>query len=334
MNRIRLAWSRTVSILPPSLILVGVGLFAGSQVLAQDYPSRPVKIVVPLAAGGPTDVTARRIGLALQERLGQPVVIENRTGAGAAIGIEFVARSKPDGYTLLMGTPFLAIGESIAKNLPYDRKRDLLPVALVERGTLVLVVSPTLPVKTVAELVAYGKANPGKLSYASVGHGTISHMTMELFKSVTGLDITNVPYRGTGPAMVAVMSGEVQITVDALTTAGPQIDGGKVRALAVTAGRRAAARPDIPTVAESGYPGFDATFWAGLLVPAGTPADIVARLNRDVRAALTTQDMQQWFAKVGTEAGDMSPDGFARSIDDQAVRYAAAAKAAGIQPKE
>lgn len=334
MKNQRATWSRSLAIHLSSLILAGAALVVGAPASAQDYPSRPVKIVVPLAAGGPTDVTARRIGIALQERLGQPVVIENRTGAGAAIGIEFVARSKPDGYTLLMGTPFLAIGESIAKDLPYDRKRDLMPVALVERGTLVLVVSPTLPVKSVAELVAYGKANPGKLSYASVGHGTISHMTMELFKSVTGLDIVNVPYRGTGPAMIAVQSGEVQMTVDALTTAGPQIDGGKVRALAVTAGKRAAARPDIPTIAEAGYPGFDASFWAGLLVPAGTPADIVARLNRDVRAALATQDMQQWFAKIGTEAGDLPPEGFARFIDDQAVRYAAAAKAAGIQAKE
>ncbi|MBM3518687.1 MAG: tripartite tricarboxylate transporter substrate binding protein [Alphaproteobacteria bacterium] len=317
-----------------ALVVAMLSLAAGSPASAQDYPTRPVRIVVPLAAGGPTDVTARRIGAALQERLGQPVVIENRTGAGASIGIEFVARSQPDGYTLLMGTPFLAIGESIQRDLPYNRKRDLLPVALVERGTLVLVVSPSVPAKNVAELVSHAKTIPGKLSYASVGHGTISHMTMELFKSVAGLDILNIPYRGTGPAMQAVIAGDVHMTVDALTTAGGHIDGGKVRAVAVTAGRRAAARPDIPTIAEGGYPGFDATFWAGLLVPAGTPGEIVNRLNRETRAALATPEMQQWFARIGTEAGNTSPAEFARFIDDQAVRYAMAAKAAGIQPKE
>jgi tripartite-type tricarboxylate transporter receptor subunit TctC len=305
----------------------------GAAASAADYPTRLVKIVVPLAAGGPTDATARRIGVALQERLGQPVVIENRTGAGAQIGTEFVARSPADGYTLLMGTPFLAIGESIAKDLPYDRKRDFVPVALVESGTLVMVVTPSLPANTVAEFIAYGKANPGKLSYASVGHGTISHMTTELFKAMAGLDILNVPYRGTGPAMLAVMAGEVQLTFDALTTAGAQVEGGKVRALAVTAAKRAAMLPNVPAIAET-LPGFDATFWAGLLAPAGTPSDIVERLNREVRAVLATPDMREQFAKLGTDPGDLSPQEFARFLDDQAARYALAAKAAGIQAKE
>ena len=309
-------------------VVAGIGLTIGAAA-AQGYPNKPVRIIVPLAAGGPTDATARRVGAALQEKWGQPVIIENKTGAGAQIGTDYVAKAAPDGYTLLMGTPFLVIGESIVKDLPYERKRDFVPVALVESGTLVIVTTPGLAAKTVPEFIAYAKANPGKLSYASVGNGTISQMTMELFKATAGLDILNVPYRGTGPAMLAVMSGEVQATVDALTTAGAQVEAGKVHGLAVTASTRSPLFPTMPTVAET-LPGFNALFWAGLLAPAGTPKDIVAKVNADVRAVLATPAMKEQFAKVGTDTSDMTTEQFARFLDDQAALFAVAAKAAGL----
>ena len=330
MNRIRLAWSRTVSILPPSLILVGVGLFAGSQVLAQDYPSRPVKIVVPLAAGGPTDVTARRIGLALQERLGQPVVIENRTGAGAAIGIEFVARSKPDGYTLLMGTPFLAIGESIAKNLPYDRKRDLLPVALVERGTLVLVVSPTLPVKTVAELVAYGKANPGKLSYGSVGTGSTTHLAGEILATMANVNMLHVPYKGAAPVMTDLLGGQINCTFLNIAALMPYIKSGQVRPIGVSTLKRSPLLSELPAIAET-YPGFEVNSWYGMMAPAKTPANIVNLLQKEIAKILQMPEIIQTLQAVGLAVEGTTPEQYAEQIKRDLSRWETAVAKAGIQ---
>jgi tripartite-type tricarboxylate transporter receptor subunit TctC len=298
------------------------------------YPDRPIRIVVPLAAGGPTDAKARLIAPRLQERLGQPVIVDNKPGAGAQIGTDFVAKAPADGYTLLMGTPSLTINDSIGRDLPYDRKRDFVAVAMAGFGPLVLVSPPSLPVKSVADLVAYTKANDGKVSYASVGHGSISNLTMELFRSMAGVNMTNVPYRGTGPALVAVMAGEVQATVDAITTAAAQIEGGKVTALAVTTAKRSPLLPNVPTLVESGFAGFDIPFWAGLFAPAATPVAIINRLNAEVRSLLSTAEMAEQFRKLGTETGNMTVAEFARYVDDQAALYAKAAKAAGLGAKE
>jgi tripartite-type tricarboxylate transporter receptor subunit TctC len=319
-------------------LAIGIGgaLSPGAAALAQtgDYPNRAIRIIVPLAPGGPTDAKARLIAPKLQEKFGQPVIVENKTGAVAQIGTEFVAKSPPDGYTLLMGTPSLTITEAISKDLPYDRKRDFIPVALAGAGPLVLVSPPNMPFKTAADLIAYAKANDGKGSYASVGHGSISHLTMELFCAMAGIKMANIQYRGTGPAMVAVMAGEVQATVDAITTAAAQIDGGKVTALAVTTARRSPLLPNVPTLVEAGFAGFDIPFWAGLFAPAGTPAAIVEKLNAEVRTALSTADMAEQFRKLGTETGKLSVAEFAKYVDDQAALYAKAAKAAGIGAKE
>jgi len=316
-------------------LLAGMGnLLAGNPVEAQDYPTRIIRIVVPLTAGGPTDAKARLIAPKLHERFGQPVIIENKPGAGAVIGTEFVARAQADGHTLLMGTPSLTINDGIGKKLPYDRKKDFVPVALVGSGPLVMTVPPNLPPKTVAEFVAYTKANAGKASYASVGHGTISHLTTEYFKSLSGADLTNIPYSGTGPAMLAIMAGDVQVIFDATTTVVPQVTGGKVRGLAVTTLKRSPLLPDVPTLAESGYPGFDIPFWAGLFAPAGTPKEVVEKLNREVRAILATAEMRTQLANLGTEPGELTAEQFAAYVDDQAARYKAAATAANIQASE
>ena len=314
-------------------VAAAIGL-AAAPAVAQDWPSRPIRIIVPLAAGGPTDAKARLLAPKLQERLGQPVVVENRPGAAAVIGTELVARAAPDGHTLLMGTPSITINESISKNLPYDRKRDFVPVALVGSGPLVLVVPTTLPPRTIAEFIAHAKANAGKISYASVGNGSISHLTTELFRSRAGIEMTNSPYGGTGPALLAIMSGDVQLAVDAITTAGPQIAGGKMRALAVTTAARSPLLPDVPTVAESGFPGFDIPFWAGLFARSGTPPEILQRLNRETVAILDAPDMREQLARLGTEPGRLDMAGFAKYVEDQAIGYAAAAKAADIKPAE
>lgn len=317
-------------------VAAGSALSMSSAALAQagDYPNRAIRIIVPLAPGGPTDAKARLIAPKLQEKFGQPVIVENKTGAVAQIGTEFVAKSPPDGYTLLMGTPSLTITEAISKDLPYDRKRDFIPVAMAGYGPLILVAPPSLPLKTTADLIAYAKANDGKTSYASVGHGSISHLTMELFCAMAGIKMANIQYRGTGPALVAVMAGEVQATVDAITTAASQIEGGKVTALAVTTARRSPLLPNVPTLVEAGFAGFDIPFWAGLFAPAGTPSAIIEKLNTEVRTLLSTAEMAEQFRKLGTETGKMTTAEFAKYVDDQAAIYAKAAKAAGIGAKE
>jgi tripartite-type tricarboxylate transporter receptor subunit TctC len=269
-----------------------------SAAVAQDYPNRPIKWVVTFPAGGPTDVAARIMAPWLSEHLGQQVIVENRAGSGGNIGTHTVITSPPDGYTLLFCTIANAISVSLYSKLPFDFMRDMVPVAGTLRMTNVMEVHPSVPARTVSEFIAYAKANPGKVSYASAGHGTSIHLSAELFKVMTGVNLVHVPYRGSAPALVDMLSGQVQVMFDNLTSSIQHIKDGKLRALAVTAAARSNILPDVPTVGET-VPGFEATAWWGVCAPKGTPAAIVDKLTRAFNALLADPKMNARFADLG-----------------------------------
>jgi tripartite-type tricarboxylate transporter receptor subunit TctC len=300
---------------------------------AQDYPSRPVRIVVPSSPGGGTDILARVLADHLSRSLGGQVFVENRPGAGQMIGIEQVARAAPDGYTLLMAASTLAINPAMYKKVNYDALRDFAPISQVAGLPNVLVVHPSLPAKSVAELIALAKQKPGQLTYASAGIGTSPHMGMELFKSMAGIDLQHVPFRGTGPAVTEMLSGRVPTGLSNTLTAIPHIEAGSLRALAVTGTKRAQALPQVPTIAEAGVPGYDAMQWYGLLAPAGTPPAIVARLQADIARALNLPDVKEKLAADGAEAVGSTPAQFTALIKDEVEKWAKVARAARIEPQ-
>src|SRR5882724_7025452 len=250
-----------------------------SAAAAAQYPARPVRFIVPSAVGGGTDIIARAISLKLSESLGQQFVVENRPGAGQMIGIELAAKAPADGYTILMAASTLAINPIMYKNVPYDPVRDFAPITQAATLANVIVVHPSLPVKSIAELIAYAKAHPGQLNFASAGIGTSPQMSIELFKSMAGIDMVHIPYKGSAPGVVDLLAGQVLVMAPNLLTALPHIKSGKLRALAVTSAKRTEALPEVPTVAEAGVPGYASTQWYGVLAPAGTPPQIVARLH-------------------------------------------------------
>jgi len=298
--------------------------------LAQ-YPARAVHVVVPFPAGGPTDILARALGQKLSERWGQPVVVDNKPGAGGAIGSEFVAKAPADGYTLLMATSSThSIGPALQK-LPYDPQRDFAPISQVSNATNVLVVSPKLGVSSVKELIALAKANPGKLNFASSGIGTIPHLTGELFKLKAGVDIQHVPYKGTGLSIPDLANGQVAMLFDSIVTALNYVKSGNVRALAISSPGRTPLAPDLPTMAESGLPGFESETWFGLFGPAATPKDVVARVSADTAAALKAPDLRERFAAVGAEPVGSTPEQFAERVRADTARWAEIIKAAGIK---
>jgi tripartite-type tricarboxylate transporter receptor subunit TctC len=279
------------------------------------YPTKPLRLVVPFAPGGSTDIFARLIAERVQGPLGQPVVVENRAGAAGNIGAEAVARSAPDGYTLLMATTgVMAINNALYKNMTYDAAKDLEPVLFVASITNVLIVAPDFPAKNVAELIALAKKEPGKLSFASSGAGSSTHMSAELFKSLSGTDILHIPYKGSGQALPDLMSGRVSMMLENAPGAVSHIKAGKVRALAQTGSKRSASMPDLPTVAESGVPGYESLSWSGIAVPAGTPRAVVDRLNRDFNSILATAEMRQKLAEQGAETIGGPPEAFAQHI--------------------
>ncbi|HEU4352752.1 MAG TPA: tripartite tricarboxylate transporter substrate binding protein [Burkholderiales bacterium] len=295
------------------LYLVLVHLLVGTA--NAQYPAKPLRLVVPFAPGGSTDIFARLIAERAQGPLGQPVVVENRAGAAGNIGAEAVARSAPDGYTLLMATTgVMAINNALYKNMTYDAAKDLEPVLFVASITNVLIVPPDLPAKSVAELIALAKKEPGKLSFASSGAGSSTHMSAELFKSLSGTDILHIPYKGSGQALPDLMSGRVSMMFENAPGAVPHIRAGKVRALAQTGSSRSASMPDLPTVAESGVPGYESLSWSGIAVPAGTPGAVVNRLNKDFNSILATPEMRQKLAEQGAETIGGPPEAFARHI--------------------
>jgi len=300
--------------------------------LAQGYPNRPIKLVVPFPAAGTTDILARAAAQKLTESLGQAVVVDNRSGAGGNIGSDLVAKSTPDGYTLLMGTVGThAINPSLYAKMPYDHIKDFVPVVLVASVPNVLVVNLDLPVNSVADLIKLAKAKPGAINFASSGSGTSIHLSGELFKTMAGVDMTHVPYKGSSPALTDVMGGQVQVMFDNLPSSLALIKAGKLRAIAVTSMVRAPALPNVPTINESGLPGFEASSWFGVLAPAGTPAPIVARINAEVNKWLQSADAREKLLAQGAEAAGGSPEQFAAFIRSETEKWAKVVKASGAK---
>ncbi len=319
-------------LLAASFIVACTAVAAPAVYAQAAYPTKPIRIVVPFPAGGTTDILARAVAQKLTETNGQPVVVDNRPGAGGNIGAELVAKSPPDGYTLLMGTVGThAINPSLYAKMPYDHQKDFAPVILVAGVPNVLVINPAVPANSVQDLIAYGKANPGKLNFASSGSGTSIHLAGELFKTMSGVQMTHVPYKGSAPALTDLMGGQVQIMFDNLPSALPQIKGGKLKALAVTSAQRASALPDVPTIAEAGLPGFEATSWFGLLAPAGTPKDVITKLNAEVAKWLATPEAREKLASQGAIAAGKTPEDFAQHIVAETAKWQKVVKESGAK---
>jgi len=297
---------------------------------AQAYPSRPVRIMVGFAAGGATDIVARIMGQWLSERLGQQFVVENRPGAGTNIATAAVVNAAPDGHTLLMVSPTNAVNATLYDKLSYNFIRDIAPVASIHREPFLVEVDPSVPVKTVPEFIAYAKAHPGQISFASAGNGSVAHVTGELFKMMTGVNLVHVPYRGAGPALVDLLGGQVQVMFATMSSSIEYVRGGKLRALAVTTATRSPVLPDIPTVAEF-VPGYESSFWTGVGAPKSTPPEIVDKLNKEINAALADPKMKARFAELGATALLGSPADFGKLLADETEKSAKVVKFAGVK---
>jgi tripartite-type tricarboxylate transporter receptor subunit TctC len=300
---------------------------------AQDYPVRPVKIVVPFGAGGPADVYSRVLAQHLSEALKQPFVVEDRPGAGSIIGTDAVAKSPPDGYTLLAMSNTHTTNESLVPNKPFQLMRDFVPVAGINYSDLVMVVHPSVPAKDLKEFIAYAKSKPGELNYASSGTGTPYHMAGELFKAMSGTNIVHVPHKASGEMRNSVIGGHVQMAFDAITTMTPNVKAGQVRALGTSAGKRSTVLPDVPTIAEAGVPGYDSTIWLGIMAPAGTPKPIVDKLNAEINKAINRPDVKEAWDKQGAAALTMTPAEFEAYLRKDIDKWAQVVKAAGIKPE-
>jgi tripartite-type tricarboxylate transporter receptor subunit TctC len=298
-----------------------------------NYPSRPVRIVVPSPPAGGTDIIARVLAQYFSTAMGQQFFVENRPGAGNMIGIESVARAAPDGYTLLFVPSTLALNSVMYKKVSYDPVRDFAPITLAAAANNVLVINPTIPAKSLVEFITLAKKNPGQLTYGTPGIGTSPHMSMELLKSLAGIDLQHVPYRGTAPAMTDVISGQISAMFSNALTAKPQIESNAIRALGVSGRKRSQALPDIPPIAEAGVPTYEATQWYGLVAPAGTPPEIIARLHAEATKALETQEMKDKLAGDGAEPVGTTPAEFAAHIKGELEKWAGVARAAHIEPQ-
>lgn len=300
---------------------------------AQSYPSRPVRFIVPSTPGGSVDTLARTIGPRLSEKWNQQVIVDNRSGAGGAIAGELVAKSPPDGYTLLVGTiASLATNASLQKKLPYDPVKDFAPVTLIATQNLMLLVHPSLPVKSVKELTALAKKRPGSLSFSSAGNGTGGHLSGELYKMLAGVDLLHVPYKGVAPAMVDVVSGQVTMTFASILSGSQQVRNGRLRALAVTGAKRSPAVSGLPTMTEAGVAGYESATWYGIVAPAGTPADIVNRLHGEIAGILKSPEMNDRLSKEGADPVGSTPSEFARHIQGEVEKWRKVIRAAGIAP--
>jgi len=311
-----------------------IGLPAGNAAAqpAAPYPSRPVKLVIPFPPGGPLDIIGRAIAQKASEDWGQSVVVDNRPGAGGNIGADIVAKSPPDGYTILMGALSThAVNPSLYAKMPYDAVKDFAPISLVAITPNVLVVNASLPVGSAKEFVAYAKANSGKLSFGSGSNGSAGHLAGELFKVDTGTDIVHVPYKGGAPATQALLAGDTQFMFDNLANAMPQVKAGKLKALAVTTAERSKLAPELPTMAEAGLSGFDISTWFGLLAPAGTPKDVIAKWNAEVGKILNSPDMRERLTAQGAEPAPTTPEQFAAFIQSEIPKYARIVKISGAK---
>ncbi|MGZ8155077.1 MAG: tripartite tricarboxylate transporter substrate binding protein [Burkholderiales bacterium] len=326
-------------------LAVGVStfaLFSGAQASAraqatgsaQTYPAKTVRIVVPFAAGGPADIFARFLGQRLQESMGQPFVVDDRPGAGSIIGTDIVAKAPADGYTLLMMSNTHTVNESLVPKKPFTLMKDFVGIAPVNYSDLLMVVHPSLPVKSVKEFVQLAKAKPRGLNYASSGTGTPYHMAGELFKAMAGIDVVHVPHKGSAEARTSVISGQVEMMTDAITTMAPMAKAGKVRALATTGTRRSQIMPDLPTVAEAGVPGYEATIWLGMMAPAGMPKAVIDRLNSEITKITSRPDVRKLWQEQGAVAMSMSPADFDRYLRQDIDKWAKVVKLAGARPDQ
>lgn len=300
---------------------------------AQNYPSKPVKIIVGFPPGGPNDLTARTLGIRLAEQLGQPVIIENRTGAGGNIASQFVAGAPPDGYTLLHGASAMTIAPALNKNVPYNMVREFAPVSLSATSSFVLAVHPSVPARNVKELLALAKARPGQLKYASAGIGTPPHLAGELLKTMTGVNILHVPYKGVGQSITDLVAGHIEMMFTSLPTAMPHVGGGKLKAVAVSTLARLPLLPATPTIHESGVKGFEMQTWFGLLAPAGVPADIINRLHAATAMIVGTPEFRERLSSQGIDPKSCTPAEFAAHIKSELAKFAALVRDAKIQPE-
>lgn len=312
------------------LLVAGLAL-AAFGLAAQDYPSRSIRLVVPQPPGGPTDIVARLIGQELATRLGQPIVFDNRPGAGSNIGTDIVAKSPNDGYTLVLATVQHIVNQFLFASLPFDPVRDFAPITLLSKAQIVLVVHPEVPARNLGELVKHLKSQPGKVAWAYAGNGGTGHLALEAFKRTAGLDVIGVPYKGTQPALADLLGGQVSVMFDGVVTSMPHIRSGKLRPIAVAGLTRSALLPDVPTIAESGYPGFEAAGLAGLLAPAGTPPAILERLHRESAAVLALPHVREKLASMGLEVVGSSPKEFAAYIRSESERLGKVIREAGIR---
>jgi tripartite-type tricarboxylate transporter receptor subunit TctC len=311
--------------------LMAVALLAGGQVASQSYPAKPIRVIVPFGAGGPADIFARYLGQQMQGTLGQPFVVENRPGAGSIIGTDVVAKSAADGYTLLLMSNTHTVNESLIPKKPFVLMKDFVPVAPINYSDLLLVVHPSLPAKSVKELVQLAKSAPRGLNYASSGNGTPYHMAGELFKAMAGVDIVHVPHKGSGEARTSVMSGQTEVMLDAITTMAPIAKGGRVRALATTGQKRSSVMPEVPTVSEAGVKGYEATIWLGIMAPAGTPRPIADRLNAEVAKVVTRADVRKAWNEQGAEPMTMSVAEFEKYLNADIAKWAKVVKVSGAK---
>jgi tripartite-type tricarboxylate transporter receptor subunit TctC len=300
----------------------------------QGYPNRPIRLIAPFVPGGPTDIVARLVGQKLGENLGQTVVVDNRGGAGGAVGMEIAAKSAPDGYTLVLGSSGnLVVNPALNPNLPYDVLKDFQPITQTTAGPQIMVVHPSVPAKSVQEFIALAKARPGQFNYASGGTGTTTHLAAELFKMSAGISIEHVPYKGTGQALTDLIGGRVQMMMSSMLPAIPHVRAGRLRGLAVTSARRAAVLPEMPTMAESGLPGFETTSWHGMLVPAKTPKPITMRLHAEMVKTLNQPDVKERFASQGMDTVGSTPEQFAAYMRSETKKWAKVIKQLGIRPE-
>ena len=316
---------------PVVLAISSIALVAVAPAFAQNYPTRPVRIVVPYPPGGGTDIVARTVAQKMTDSLGQPMVVDNRAGANGIIGTDQVAKSRPDGYTVLITIASHAINPRLYAKLPYDTNTDLLPVSLLAEYPFVITVHPSVPAKTIKEFIAFAKAHRNQLSYASSGVGSGPHLGMELFKTMTGIEMVHVPYKGAGAAMTDLVSGQVEVFLNNFLAGMPMIKAGKLRALAVTSVKRSSAMPALPTVAESGVPGFGVTGWYGVLVPAGTPAPVLNTLHDAVVKAVKSKDVSDRLSGEAAEPVGSTPQQFADYLRAEIDKWASVIKKAGVR---
>lgn len=312
------------------LIALSLLILAG-HAHAQTWPTRPIKLIVPFAAGGTTSILGRAMAEKLAPLLGQPVIVDNRPGAGGNVGMDAVAKSEPDGYTLLMGPIGLAINPALYSKMSFDPLKDLAPIGLYAGVPNLLVVHPSVPAQSLKDLIALFKANPGKYNYASNGNGTSSHLAAEMLKSSAGVDIVHIPYKGGAPAMADLLAGQVTMLFDQMPAVMPQVKGGKVRALGVSSAQRSAAAPDVPSLAEAGLPGFDMTVWFGLLAPARTSPAVLQRVNTEMSRVLQDPEFRSFLAGLGVSPMGGSPEAFAAFIQTETQRWAQVVKASGAR---